>query len=90
MAKCDYCGREILRANGCSYKRVVAKGKRRKLSTASKLVTPVTGTRHSLVLRKKKISVVAITEPKSATTTITVATTRGVPFAEGSFWIAIV
>jgi hypothetical protein len=26
MAKCNYCGREMLTANGCSYKRVVIKG----------------------------------------------------------------
>lgn len=90
MAKCDYCGREMLRANGCSYKRVVVKGKREETFDRIKVGALVTGTRHSLVLRKKKVSVVAIAEPKSVTTTITVATTRGVPFAEGSFWIAIV
>lgn len=26
MAKCNCCGREMLTANGCSYKRVVVKG----------------------------------------------------------------
>lgn len=30
MAKCNYCGREMLTANGCLYKRVVVKVKRKK------------------------------------------------------------
>ena len=30
MAKCNYCGREMLTANGCLCKRVVVKGKRKK------------------------------------------------------------
>ena len=84
MAKCNCCGREMLTANGCSYKRVVVKGAHKETLSASKSATPATGTKSSLVLRKRKISAVEIVEPKLATTTTTAATLRSAPFVEGS------
>lgn len=84
MAKCNYCGREMLTANGCSYKRVVIKGEHKKTFNRIKVGAPATGTKNPLVLRKRKISAVSIVEPKLATITTTVATSRSAPFVEVS------
>lgn len=40
MAKCNYCGREMLTANGCSYKRVVIKGEHKKTFNRIKVGAP--------------------------------------------------
>ena len=40
MAKCNYCGREMLTANGCLYKRVVIKGNRKKTFNRIKVGDP--------------------------------------------------
>lgn len=40
MAKCNCCGREMLTANGCSYKRVVIKGKHKKTFNRIKVGDP--------------------------------------------------
>lgn len=84
MAKCNYCGREMLTANGCSYKRVVIKGEHKKTFNRIKVGAPGDWYEKPLVLRKRKISAVAIVEPKLATITTTVATSRSAPFVEVS------
>ena len=84
MAKCE-CGREMLKANGCRFKRIVVHGKSTKPITASRLATPVTGTKSMSGLRKKRISAVAIAEQKSASIITRIAITRDVRFAEVSF-----
>lgn len=40
MAKCNCCGREMLTANGCSYKRVVIKDKHKKTFNRIKVGDP--------------------------------------------------
>ena len=40
MAKCNCCGREMLTANGCSYKRVVVKGARKETFKRIKVGDP--------------------------------------------------
>lgn len=51
MAKCNCCGREMLTANGCSYKRVVVKGAHKETFKRIKVGDPGDDTLHEIVTK---------------------------------------
>lgn len=75
----------MVTADGCLYKRIVVKALAKRFLIVSRLVTPATGTSNPLVLQKRKVSAVAIVEPKLATIITMAAISKDVPFAAGSF-----
>lgn len=84
MAKCQ-CGREMLKANGCRFKRIVVHGKNTKSYDRIKVGDPGDWYEEYVGTPEKKISAAAIAEQKSASIITRIAITRDVRFVAASF-----